>query len=79
MVFLTQQNQVMVNMTNMMQHDRRVPKAKDHLANVKLNERNFRSPSKFNTARSGWREWKRQSMSAVRECDVQFADFTGEA
>ena len=76
MVFLAQQNQLMVNMMGMMQHDRPEPKAKDHLANVKFDEPNFRSLSKFNNTMSGWREWKRQFMSAARECDVTFADFT---
>ena len=77
MVYLTHQNQVMTNMMAMLQHDRPEVKAeKNHLANVKLDERNFRSVSKFNNLRSGWREWKRQFMAAVRECDVDFADFT---
>ena len=76
MGFLAQQNQIMVNMMAMMQHDRPEPKSRDHFANVKLDERNFRSLSKFNNSRSGWREWKRQFMSAVRECDVDFANFT---
>ena len=43
MSFLAQQNQVMFNMMTMVQHDRPDAKPKDHLANVKLDERNFRS------------------------------------
>ena len=45
MSFLAQQNQMMVNMMTMMQHDRPDAKPKGHLANVKLGERNFRSLS----------------------------------
>ena len=58
MSFLAQQNQVMSQqliMMTMMQHDRPDAKPKDHLANVKLDERNFRSLAKFNNTRSGWR------------------------
>ena len=76
MVYLTHQNQAMAKMMAMLQHDRPEPKEKNHLANVKLDERNFRSVSKFNNTRSGWREWERQFMAAVRECDVDFANFT---
>ena len=56
MSFLAQQNQVMVNMVAMMHHYCPEAKAKGHLANVKLDERNFRSLAKFNNARSGWRK-----------------------
>ena len=56
MVYLAHQNQVMANMMAMFQHDRPEPKTeKNHLANVKLDERNFLSVSKFNNTRSGWR------------------------
>ena len=54
-----------------MQHDLPDAKPKGHLANVTLNERNFRSLAKLNTTKSGWLEWDLQS-----ECDVAFADFT---
>ena len=30
---------------------------------------------KFNNLRSGWKEWRRQFLGAVRGCDVDFADF----
>ena len=72
--FFAQQNQMMVNMVSMMQHDRPQAKQKGHLANAKLNERNYRSITKFNNRRDGWREWKLHFMSAVRECDTSFAD-----
>ena len=67
----------MQNMMAMFQHDRPEIKAeRSHLANVRLYERNFRTVYEFNNLRSGWKEWKRQFMAAVRECDVDFADFT---
>ena len=47
---------------------------KSHFPNVKLDERNFRSCKTFSNQRKDWREWKRQFMSAVRECDTSFAD-----
>ena len=60
----------------MMHHDR--PEARgERLANVRMDERNFRSVPKYNNLRSGWKEWKRRFLGAVRECDVDFADFVG--
>ena len=61
-------------MMQMMQHDRPENKT-EKLANVRLDERNFRNVPKYNNLRSGWKEWKRQFMSAARECHVDFADF----
>ena len=55
MVYLTHHNQIMHNMMAMLQHDRRKIKA-ERLANVRLDERNFRTVPKFNNLRSGWRE-----------------------
>ena len=74
LMFLHQQNARMENMMQMMQHDRPENKT-EKLANVRLDERNFRNVPKYNNLRSGWKEWKRQFMAAVRECDVDFADF----
>ena len=74
MVYLTHQNQIMQNMMAMFQHDRPEIKA-ERLANVRLGERNFRTVPESNYLRSGWREWTRQFMAAVRECDVDFVDF----
>jgi len=67
----------MENMMQMMQHDRRDGQnAKgDRLANVRLEEKHFRNVQKFNNLRSSWKEWRRQFLNAVRECDVDFADF----
>ena len=73
MVYLTQQNQMMANLVQMIQHDRF--QAKDRFANAKLDERNFRSVGKFNNRRDGWRDWKLHFMAAVRECDTSVADF----
>ena len=56
MSFLAQQNQMMVNMMAMMQHDRPDAKPKDHLANVKSDERNSRPITKFNNRRDGRRD-----------------------
>ena len=75
-MFLTQQNARMEAMMSMMQHDR--PKGKaERLANVRMDERNFRNVPKYSNLRSGWKEWERHFMGVVRECDVDFADFVG--
>ena len=73
MAYLTQQSQMMANMMQMWQLDR--PQTKDRLANVRLDEVNFRSVGKFNNRRDGWKEWKLHFMAAVRECDTSFADY----
>ena len=61
----------------MMQHDRHdgTNTRGNHLANVRLEEKHFRNVEKFNNIRSSWKEWRRQFLGAVRECDVAFADF----
>ena len=74
LLYVTQQNQRMEHLMTMMQYDRPEVKA-ERLANVRLDERNFRTVPKYNNLRSGWREWKRQFMAAVRECDVDFSEF----
>ena len=61
-------------MMQMMHHDRPEAKA-EKMANVRLDERNFRNVIKFNNLRSSWKEWKRQFLGAVRECDVDFCDY----
>ena len=73
MAYLTQQSQMMANMMQMWQLDR--PQAKDRLANVRLDERNFRTVGKFNNRRDGWEERKLHFMASVRECDTSFADY----
>ena len=59
---------------NMMQHDRK-DNPKRHLSNVRLEEKHFRNVAKFNNLCSSWKEWRRQFLNAVREGDVDFADF----
>ena len=72
MTYITQQSQMMANMMQMWQLDR--PETKEHLANVRPDERNFRTVGKFNNRREGWKEWKLHFMAAGRECDTTFAD-----
>ena len=45
------------------------------LANTRLDERNFRRCDKFNNKQEGWKEWAKQFLSAVRECDSSFSDY----
>ena len=42
--------------------------------NSKLDERNFRRPKEFTNKRDEWKEWEMRFISAVRECDVSFAE-----
>ena len=48
---------------------------KEHLANARLDERNFRRIKEFSNKREDWREWRMQFTSAVRESDTTFADY----
>lgn len=75
LLYLAQLNLTMQNMMAMMHRDRPQIKA-ERLANVRLDERNFRTALKYNNLRSGWKEWMRQVMAAVRECDVGVAKIT---
>ena len=61
-------------MMQMMHHDRPEAKA-EKMANVRLYERNFCNVLKFNNLRSSWKEWKRQFLGVVRECDLGFCDY----
>ena len=47
----------------------------NHLANAKLDIRNFVRMDKFDNKREHWREWEMHFSSCVRECDICFADF----
>ena len=47
-----------------------------YLASAKLDEKYFRSIDKFNNTKSGWKEWRRHFLNAVRECDDSFADIS---
>ena len=44
------------------------------MADARLDEKYFRSVDKFNNTKSGWKEWRRHFLNAVRECDDTFAD-----
>ena len=48
---------------------------RDHMANAKLDDRNFKRIEKFNNKREAWTTWKMHFMTCVRECDTSFADF----
>ena len=74
LMFLTQQNARMESMMTMMQHDRPEVQA-ERLANVRLDERNFRNVPSTATSAPAGRSGGRQFMAAVRECDADFADF----
>jgi len=65
----------MTKLMEMMVHDRKnMSSEKNHLANCKLDEKYFRKVPTFNNTRSGWKEWRRHFLNAVRECDVDWAD-----
>ena len=51
LLYFTQQNQRMENLMTMMQHDRPEVKA-ERLANVRLDERNFRNVPKYSNLRN---------------------------
>ena len=74
--YLMKQNDRLNAVMEMMAHDRKSPATneKNHLANCKLDEKYFRTVGKFNNLKSGWKEWRRQFLNAVRECDVDWAD-----
>ena len=44
------------------------------MADARLGEKDFRSVDKFNNTKSGWKEWRRHFLNAVRKCDDSFAD-----
>ena len=46
-----------------------------HLANAKLDDRNFKRIEKFNNKRDSWKEWKLHFTTCIKECDTPFADF----
>ena len=46
-----------------------------HLANAKLDDRNFKRIEKFNNKRDSWKEWRLHFTTCVRECDTSFADY----
>ena len=50
-------------------------KASSHLANAKLEIKNFSRIKTFINKHDAWKEWKNQFMYAIMECDVSFSDF----
>ena len=50
---------------------------RDHMANAKLDDRNFKRIEKFNNKREAWKEWKVRFMTCVRECDTSSLTFFG--
>ena len=46
-----------------------------HLANVKLDVRNFSRIKTFTNKHDAWKEWKNQFHYAISECDHSFADY----
>ena len=44
------------------------------MANAKLDEKYFRSLTKFDNTRSSWTYWRRHFLNAVRDCDDAFSD-----
>ena len=71
--YLRMQNDRMSAMMELMTHDRKGPEKKQ-LENCKLDEKYFRNVGKYSNMKSGWKEWRRQFLNAVRECDVDWAD-----
>ena len=57
----------MANILQMMQDDKK--KNAHWMASSKLDEKYFRSLTKFDNTRSSWKEWRRHFLNAVRDCD----------
>ena len=63
----------MIAMMELMAYDKTQPET-PQLANCTLDETYFRNVGKYSNLTSGWTEWRRQFLNAVRECDVDWAD-----
>ena len=63
---------IMTGILQMMADDKK--KNAHYMASAKLDEKYFRSITKFDNTKSGWKEWRRHFLNAVRECDDSFAD-----
>ena len=50
-------------------------KTSSHLANAKLEIKNFSRIKTFTNKHETWNEWKNQFTYAIMECDVSFSDF----
>ena len=73
MAFLIQSHTQMADLVKFIALDKKG--GKEHLANARLDERNFRRIKTFTNKREDWREWKMHFMSSIRECDATFADY----
>ena len=74
-VSMSQLMQLMKQMTEMIIAEKASGGARSHLANAKLDDRNFKRIEKFSNKRDAWKEWKLHFMSCVRECDTSFGDY----
>ena len=63
---------IMTGILQMMADDKK--KNAHYMASSKLDEKYLRTISKFDNTKSGWKEWRRHFLNAVRECDDSFAD-----
>ena len=73
MAFLVQRQLQMAEMMKTFSADK--SSGKEHLANARLDERNFRRIKDFSNKREDWKESKMHFTSSVRECDTSFADY----
>ena len=73
MALLVQQQMQMAEMMKTFSADK--ASGKEHLANARLGERNFRRIKVFTEKRENWRGWEMHFASSIRECDAPFADY----
>ena len=82
MAMFLQQNQAMIEMQKTMSQfvmgqsggGLAMGNSSNHLQPARLDERCFRRLEKFTNKRDEWREWKLHLLTAVRECDTDFAE-----
>ena len=63
---------IMTGILQMMADDKK--KNAHDMASSRLDEKYFRAITKSDNTKSGWKEWRRHFLNAVRECDDSFAD-----
>ena len=73
MAYMVQQHLQMAEMMKTFSADK--SSGKEHMANARLDERNFRRIKDFSNKREDWKEWKMHFASSVRDCDTSFADY----
>ena len=74
-VSMDQLMQLMKQMAEMIIAEKSSGGVRSHLANAKLDDRNFERIEKFANKRDAWKEWKLHFMTCVRECDTSFGDY----